>query len=410
MRFVLVSTHVDQTTGYSKVASNLLREIAPHAKIYHFGFQRHPERKNLRKIPDGVIAYDAAANEDPKEEGFGFNKIHEYLEMVNPNVVMIYNDPLIIYKFIESMKYDKATSPFKLWIYVDQVYEGIAPPLIEKINACADRVFCFTKGWAETYKKYGPGPDISILEHAVDLSVFAPISAQTRNDVRRKMNIPSNAILMLNANRNSQRKRLDLTIMGFVRFLARFPDMPVYLLFVTGLNPQQGSYYDINRIYQTELESMGLSKETFASRMLLLDTTPPNSLPDSAINEIYRACDVGINTSDGEGFGLCQLEHLTTGAPQIVTDIPAFSTFLDETTTETIKRDGRVYFPGTMPLGLWSPSYSADEVGNAIERMVATLSAKKAAIRPTHTSWKTICEPLVDAINTAKSGLTLRIP
>jgi glycosyltransferase involved in cell wall biosynthesis len=404
MRFVLVSTHVDQTTGYSKVASNLLHEIAPHAKIYHFGFQRHPEHKNIRKVPNGVVAYDAAANEDPQEEGFGFNKIHEYLEMVNPDVVMIYNDPLIIYKFIDAMKYDKATSSYKLWVYLDQVYEGIAPPLIEKINACVERVFCFTQEWAEVYKKYGDGPTVSVLEHAVDLSVFAPISAQVRNDVRAKMNIPSNGILMLNANRNSQRKRLDLTIMGFVRFLARFPDIPLYLLFVTGLNPQNGAYYDVNRIYQTELECMGLSKETFATRVLCLDTTPPNSIRDSSINEIYRACDIGINTSDGEGFGLCQLEHLQTGAPQIVTDIPAFKTFMDETTTETINRNGRVYLSCGMPLGLWTPTYAPEDVGSAIERMVSTLSAKKEAIRPTHTSWKTACEPLVAAINTAKTG------
>ena len=107
MRFVLVSTHTDQTTGYSKVAYNLLDQLRgiDNVKLYHFGFQRHPNRSSLRKAPEGVIQYDAAANEDPKEEGFGFNKINEYLDMVNPDVVMIYNDPLIIHKFIETMKH-----------------------------------------------------------------------------------------------------------------------------------------------------------------------------------------------------------------------------------------------------------------------------------------------------------------
>jgi hypothetical protein len=71
MRFVLVSTHVDQTTGYSKVAYNLLRQvssIAPAVKTFHFGFQRHPDRKNIRKLPDNVTGYDAAANEDPRRD------------------------------------------------------------------------------------------------------------------------------------------------------------------------------------------------------------------------------------------------------------------------------------------------------------------------------------------------------
>jgi hypothetical protein len=148
MRFVLVSTHTDQTTGYAKVAYNLLRQLAtmtPKVKTYHFGFQRHPSRPGFRKCPEGIIQYDAAANEDPKEEGFGFNKIHEYLEMVGPNVVMIYNDPLIIYRFIEAMKHERGKTPYKLWIYVDQVYQGIAQPLMDAIRDHADRVFCFSE-------------------------------------------------------------------------------------------------------------------------------------------------------------------------------------------------------------------------------------------------------------------------
>jgi len=118
MRFLLVSTHVDQTTGYSKVSHNLLKQIStlsPKVKAFHFGFQRHPGRTSVRKVPEGVITYDAAANEDPKEEGFGFNKIHEYVEMVNPDVVMIYNDPLIVMRFIESMKHERGKSSYKLW-------------------------------------------------------------------------------------------------------------------------------------------------------------------------------------------------------------------------------------------------------------------------------------------------------
>jgi hypothetical protein len=59
MRVLLVSTHVDQTTGYSKVAYNLLRQMAtlsPKIKVFHFGFQRHPGHTNHRKVPEGVIA------------------------------------------------------------------------------------------------------------------------------------------------------------------------------------------------------------------------------------------------------------------------------------------------------------------------------------------------------------------
>ena len=394
MRFVLVSTHVDQTTGYSKVVFNLLKQLstlAPKVKTYHFGFQRHPSGNNLRKVPSGVIAYDAAANEDPKEEGFGFNKIHEYLEMVNPDVVMIYNDPLIIHRFIEAMKFKKGESSYKLWLYVDQVYEGIAPPLIETMNKNADRIYCFTQYWADVYSKYGSFPDIRVLENAVDKSLFTKMDSSARSVIRNSMGINSDSVLIVNANRNTQRKRHDLAIMGFVDLLRRNPTKPYYMMIVTGLNPQQGSFYDAGRIYQTELTRQGLNKEDYMKRLMLVDTSK-TALPDSAINEIYNAADLGINLSDGEGFGLCQIEHLYTGAPQIVTDIGTYRSFMDDKVCTFIPPVDRTYFSGAMPLGLWAPSFDYKQVADAMTSAIACLpDMKSAAQNFSFKTWDDVC-------------------
>jgi glycosyltransferase involved in cell wall biosynthesis len=63
----------------------------------------------------------------------------------------------------------------------------------------------------------------------------------------------------------------------------------------------------------------------FAKRLEILDRVLITSLvdgvqiiPSSDLNNIYNACDVGINTSVGEGFSLTNMEHAITGAPQIV--------------------------------------------------------------------------------------------
>ena len=169
MRFVLISTHTDQIIGYSKVAFNLLKQLAtlsPRVKAFHYGFQRHQTATGFRKLPAGIVQYDAAANEDPKEEGFGFNKIADYLDMVNPDVVMIYNDPLVVNKFIEAMKHDKNTAQYKLWIYLDQVYDGIPQPLLENIEKHADRIYAFTDLWADYLRKMISKTEIKTLEHA----------------------------------------------------------------------------------------------------------------------------------------------------------------------------------------------------------------------------------------------------
>jgi glycosyltransferase involved in cell wall biosynthesis len=406
MRFVLVSTHVDQTTGYSKVVSNLLAQaatLAPKVKTFHFGFQRHPERKNIRKVPEGIVAYDAAANEDPKEEGFGFNKIHEYLEMVGPDVVMVYNDPMIIARFIAAMKYKKGETPYKLWLYVDQVYQGIAPPLMKEVIGAADRVYCFTDSWAKTFTEYGTDIEMPrVMEHAVDSTIFSNLPLASRSALRKNVGLPTEAIVFLNANRNSQRKRQDLTIMGFVELLRRHPDKPLWLLMVTAVDPQKGAHYDIQRIFIDQLVRASLNPNTYGKRMAIVDTAPPNVLSDEGINQIYNMCDVGINTSDGEGFGLCQLEHLYTGAPQVVTDVGAYRSFLPTSVTQYVPPGPLVYQAAGMPLGLCAPSFDPVHVADAMDVVLEKYidMAKKAAEMKFKT-WTDVCASWLDDLRAA---------
>lgn len=393
MRVVLVSTHIDQTTGYSKVAHNLLKQastLAPRVKLFHYGFQRHPNSPGHRKAPAGVNQYDAAANEDPKEEGFGFNKIHDYLEMVGPDVVMIYNDPLIIYKFLEAMKHTKKTSTYKLWIYVDQVYQGIAPPLIQSIRDHADRVYCFTEHWKKEFLSYGDFPDVRVLEHAADTTTFGSLADDARVALRKNLGIPATATVFLNANRNSQRKRLDLTLAGFARVLKTHPN--TYLILATSVNPQAGAYYDLPTIFQREAARQGLDP-LMLSHLVLIDTSPPNVIGDEGINQLYNVADLGLNTSDGEGFGLCQLEHMLTGAPQVVTDVGSFRTFLTEATTVFIPPKDDAYLAGSMPLGGWAPTFAADDVATAMKTAIESLPERRKAVKAyPFKTWTQICD------------------
>lgn len=398
MRFVLVSTHIDQTTGYSKVSYNLLRQLAtltPRVKTYHFGFQRHPAHGSLRKYPEGVSSYDAAANEDPREEGFGFNKIYEYLDMVNPDVVMIYNDPYTVCRFIESMKYEPGKTPYRLWVYLDQVYEGIAMQLIDRIKQCSERIYCFSEHWKRKFLEYGPASDVRVLEHGVDPTMFTKLSNQARFALRGNINVPRDGIILLNANRNSQRKRLDLTIQGFVRALAKNPKL--YLIVATNCNPQSGAYYDIQRIYIEELAIHKLETYQYVRNLIMVDTAPPNVMDDEGINQLYNVADLGINTSDGEGYGLCQIEHMLTGAPQIVTDVGTYRTFLDTSVAEFIPSNGRMYFAGGMPHGLWCATFTPEAVADAIECAVAQLDAKREAVEKySFMVWSRACDEFLE--------------
>jgi hypothetical protein len=157
------------------------------------------------------------------------------------------------------------------------------------------------------------------------------------------------------------------------------------------LNPQQGSYYDAGRIYQTELTRQGLNKDDFVKRLMLVDTSK-TALPDTAINEIYNAADLGINLSDGEGFGLCQIEHLYTGAPQIVTDIGTYRSFMDDKVCTFIPPTDRTYFSGAMPLGLWAPTFDYKQVADSMTSAIACLpEMKTSALNFPFKTWDEVC-------------------
>jgi hypothetical protein len=424
MRFCLVSTHTDQTIGYSKVSGNILKELSKNSllnpeqnvKLFHFGFQRHVAKTNLKKVPEGVISYDASANEDPKEEGFGFNKFKEYLDMVQPDVVMIYNDIITISKFLDvlmssdkntnlSLKekelnqqkslltYDVSLKPsFKIWLYLDVMYKNMHPTLLKKVFQITDRIYVFSETGKSQMKLYndidlyGIVPEIKVLEHSVDSSVFFPLKSIDHKYIsREKLGIPSNAIVFLNCNRNSGRKRLDHSVMAFARLLSnsKVNHLPLYFIFATGGVSGKGGqpYYDIPRMFVEELKKCNLNEEFWKKRLLLVDTNI-NVIHDEGINELYNICDIGVNTSTGEGFGLCTFEHMVAnGAAQIVNDIGCYSQYLS-TDTDTlaliVPTSGHGYFDTAQSaFGFEYPIFDLKDITKAFEDCVLNLEKWK---------------------------------
>lgn len=404
-RLLLVSTHTEQVTGYSKVSYNILKQLAtlhPVVKVFHFGFQRSPARtpKPVRPLTN-IVQYDAAANEEPREQGFGFNKFKEYVETVTPDIVMIYNDPIVVNQFLEAIKDVPRT--FKVWVYLDQVYEGADMGLLRGIENRADRILCFTDSWKAHLKTRLTTATlpIDVLGHGVDMLTYKAPTPAERMAFRKQVNIPGDGIVFLNVNRNSQRKRLDLCIMGFARILKANPKC--YMIIVTGLKPEGGAYYNPLQIFLNELSLLGLEPSEYGQRLLTIDTTPPNVYyTDETINQMYGASDIGVNTSNGEGFGLCQLEHMATGAPQVVMDVGGYKSFLEDGATGVfVKPSTYEYLQQNAGVGLTQASATADEVAEAMRKAIGMLSpetsakcVKAAADRP----WSRVCDEFLESV------------
>ena len=230
------------------------------------------------------------------------------------------------------------------------------------------------------------------------MSVFKRTSDPERIATRKLLNVPADATVFLNMNRNSQRKRLDLSVMAFARLVQKHPDRPLYLVFVTTVNPQAGSYYNPVQMYLNELKSLGLDILKFGQRVICVDTAPPKMLDDKTIAAIYSACDYGINTANGEGFGLCQLEHLACGAPQVVIDVGDYGCFLTPETSEIVPATIYEYLPMTAGIGSITKTAPVEEVAAAMDRILAKKDVD-ACIRVAESRpWSKICDPFLELV------------
>jgi glycosyltransferase involved in cell wall biosynthesis len=163
------------------------------------------------------------------------------------------------------------------------------------------------------------GDDTAVLVagHGVELGAFAPTSSARAADfaapermqqAQRLFGLSEPSWVVLNASRPDPRKRLDLTLEGFARFVRGRPGNVRLCLHHAIAHPQ------FVEPLRQQAQALGI-----AERVLWW---PPQegAIDDASLCALYNACAVGLNTSLGEGFGLVSFEHAATGAPQLVPD------------------------------------------------------------------------------------------
>lgn len=350
-KFMLVSTHCHQYTGYSKVCWGLIRQLAKQHEwldVVHFGFQKFPNQRfapDYRPYPPNVKVIDAAAMEKPFEQGFGFKQLPDVIRKEKPNVVMIYNDMSVVGKFIMEIEKSGIPRNFQLWVYVDQVYNTQLQGYLDMLNMKVDRIFTFTNGWKQCLKDQGVTRPVDVLLHGFESDTFKPL---VKSEVRKKMGIPDQAFIYLNMNRNQPRKRYDIMIMAFVELIVKYPTKPIFLMCICDKGEKGGWW--LFELYQRELKMRGVPLEQFGNRLML--SSQDMTFTDEMVNEFYNAADVGVNTADGEGWGLCNFEQMGVGVPQVVPAIGGFKEFCKSDNSVLVEAKNRYYLPSVYsPVG-----------------------------------------------------------
>ncbi len=327
IRTLFFGTHPKQFNGYSKVVYEITKCMSKHTRIEFivYGFQNFYDNTNHRKdLPSNVVIYDASANEpEPKHLGFGFTEVRAYVNKCKPDVCVVYNDMLVIHQIVGQLqlarKEDKLD--FKIIAYIDQVYLNQKKEYIDYVNANCDYAMMFTSFWEKNILDQGINLPSGYLVHGFNPQSYFPVPKPL---ARAFYGIPENQFVIMNLNRNQPRKRWDTCLKAFAEIVARYPNEPIKLMIATAL---QGGW-NLMEIYERELKKRNVTLQVGMDHLIIIDN--PQRVTDEETNILYNVADIGINTCDGEGYGLCNFEQAAIGIPQIVPRIGGFMEYLDD--------------------------------------------------------------------------------
>jgi len=248
---------------------------------------------------------------------WGLRAFGELLDEINPDLVCVLNDPWIVSRFANEI--DRRGIPMAAYMPVDARNQRATG-----LNALDMAIFYTKFGEKECRLGGFKGPS-AIIGHGVDLDLYRPVDkvgARARLDVDR---LPPGCFIIGNVNRNSPRKRLDLTIQYFAEWLRqragaadKIEDAYLYL---------HCSQKDSGGLDLAQLASFyGVDKRVILPAEELV--TPAKGLPEEDMPYVYGCFDVQVSTTAGEGWGLSQIEGAACGIPQIVPQFAALSEWM----------------------------------------------------------------------------------
>jgi D-inositol-3-phosphate glycosyltransferase len=302
---ILFIGHAGIPTGFARVTESILRELSAAFECHHLGISLH----------QAPAAADSRWRVHPNPAGLhSASGLRRLLESIQPDLIVVVDEPWVAVRLAPALSglgngrsifYGAVDSPASVGPHV-------AAALAQFDCFVAFTGFGRRLAASSLRTNGGRLPRLETIPHGVD-EAFHPLDPSdfraSRRLARREL-FPDrpdlqDSFIVLNANRNQPVKRIDLFLRGFAIFAAnKGPEVKLYLHM--GSRPAQPG--------ETPLTvALGLSDRLVSPRY---DFHP--ELSDSRLNLVYNACDIGVNASAREGWGLVSFEHAATGAAQIV--------------------------------------------------------------------------------------------
>ena len=291
-------------TGFGRVAEYLLPALAEKHEVHVLATNYHGDHD------EEAIKYKTYPAMVHGSDPFGSHRIAELVQTIKPDLVWVTNDLWVAINLWGVVKTLRETIPFKFFVYTPIDSYGIFPELNGPVSEW-DGLATNTEFGKEELVKMGYEKPIAVIPHGTDFTKFFPIDPL---ECRRDLGVPEDTFIVFNGNRNQPRKRIDLTIKGFIEFARDKPDARLWL----NMGAKDMGWETIP-LFKRVARDAGYDA---AGKLIL--TSPHfsthNCLPIEQLNKVYNCVDIGLNTCIGEGWGLVNTEHAAAGVAQVVPD------------------------------------------------------------------------------------------
>jgi hypothetical protein len=321
MKIFFMCTHANQGTGYARSANKFTNALVDQGHdVVYFAFQNYKNQAITDRFIDPRIRFIDAVELDPDSpKGFGDKAIASSFQAEKPDILFLYNDLPVSHAILNMIP----PGEYRVIVYLDLVYEWEDIQQLDYLRSRVDDCFVFLDCWKRhLVADLGWNPEkVHVFKLGVESIPEVP-------HAKALLGFEPDDFVLLNLNRNSYRKQWSITISAFLRFLQMNEFRHDIKLMCSCLVVTDDGH-DIQKLIETECRRMKIESEMIMTNHIFIN---PQALvsTDAYIHTLYNACDVGINTCCGEGFGLTNAEHSTLGKPQIVSGIPALKEILPD--------------------------------------------------------------------------------
>lgn len=276
---LLVISDFGVATGFARVMTAIVEELPEYYDVYSIAINYrgdyYPTRAKLYPAQNGGDLW-------------GINRVESMVTKIRPDRILILQDSWIIKEYLQRIPEEYLS---KVVLYVPVDAGPYNPEWLSKFPE-VKQVVAYTEFGKNVLLNANPAiENIKVVPHGTNFNTFYPVDqTEARNYFK---SLKDDYFIVLNVNRNQPRKRIDVALKGFALFADGKDDV---------------RYYHHSGIEDAGFNVIELSKRLQIDGKLIvtsLELSPSKFMPDNVLNLLYNSADVGLNTSMGEGWGLC---------------------------------------------------------------------------------------------------------